>query len=41
MHIILVRNAEHIGEEKHFWAGKEIGLTRKGEKQAKLLCKRL
>ncbi len=41
MQIILVRNAEHIGEEKHFWAGKEVGLTQKGEKQAKLLCKRL
>ena len=41
MRIILVRNAEHIGEEKHFWAGKEVGLTQKGEKQAELLCKRL
>lgn len=41
MRIILIRNATHIGEEKHFWADKEIGLSEKGKREAQLLCERL
>lgn len=41
MRIILVRNAEYVGQEKRFWAGKEIELSQNGKKQAQLLCNRL
>ncbi len=41
MKLVLVRNAEHIGEQKIFWADKTVSLSKAGKGQAKLVCKRL
>lgn len=41
MRLILLRNPEHAGEQKHILAGKEVGLSLKGQQQSKLLCKQL
>jgi len=43
MRVILVRNAEHLGEDdtKTFWAGQEVGLNPRGKRQAETACERL
>ncbi len=41
MNIIMVRNAHHLGEEENILAGKEVGLSLCGKRQARLLAKKL
>lgn len=41
MRIFLVRNGEHLAELRGRWAGAEVGLSRRGRRQADALCARL